>query len=377
MNKTNLRQVLAALADELETQDPESFLNNPLTFIEKMPKRSLSGDHINGGKILKFSSAGITDLASKEQIVVRDDAVSIKTLKVSNIQENLTVDGTIFSEEVKTKKLSVDVLEVKEIKADIQFEKNTPIVFSGDNIYGKGMLWAGQGHTKQFVFNSGPDRFFSSEILDLAKGRHYSVNGIKVLDDSELGTSVVKSSLRELGRLKGLIVDGSVSINNYLFYNGSADRLGLGTEEPNAAFSVAEDAIEVMLGTRDSVRGIVGTYASQQFDIVTDNTARISISASGNIQLGNTKSMPVQVSVHGKLAIKVNSPDPEVDLHVNGSIKFNGRLQKYDKTYPIAGAFNAGDIVWNIEPRMNAYVGWVCLQAGSPGIWAPFGKIGS
>jgi hypothetical protein len=172
-------------------------------------------------------------------------------------------------------------------------------------------------------------------------------------------------------------VDGSVSINNYLFYNGSADRLGLGTEEPNAAFSVAEDAIEVMLGTRDSVRGIVGTYASQQFDIVTDNTARISISASGNIQLGNTKSMPVQVSVHGKLAIKVNTPDPEVDLHVNGSIKFNGRLQKYDKTYPIAGAFNAGDIVWNIEPRMNAYVGWVCLQAGSPGIWAPFGKIGS
>jgi hypothetical protein len=70
-------------------------------------------------------------------------------------------------------------------------------------------------------------------------------------------------------------------------------------------------------------------------------------------------------------------PDPEVDLHVNGPIKFNGRLHKYGTTYPIAGAYNAGDIIWNIEPKVNQFVGWVCVQAGDPGIWSPFGKIGT
>jgi hypothetical protein len=81
--------------------------------------------------------------------------------------------------------------------------------------------------------------------------------------------------------------------------------------------------------------------------------------------------------VHGKLAVKVNMPDPEVDLHVNGAIKFNGKLHKYAATHPISGAYNTGDIVWNTEPKVNNFVGWVCVQAGDPGIWAPFGKIGT
>ena len=36
-----------------------------------------------------------------------------------------------------------------------------------------------------------------------------------------------------------------------------------------------------------------------------------------------------------------------------------------------------GDIIWNIQPRMNSYVGWVCIQTGAPGLWSPFGKIGN
>ena len=85
----------------------------------------------------------------------------------------------------------------------------------------------------------------------------------------------------------------------------------------------------------------------------------------------------MQVSVHGKLSIRVNTPDPEVDLHVSGAIKYNGRLQKYDKAAPTAGSYNPGDIIWNIEPRLGSYAGWICVQAGSPGVWEPFGKIGN
>jgi hypothetical protein len=369
MNKKNLDQALAALSDALTSQEPESLLNNPLVFIEKIPKRSLSGDHIYKGKILGFSSAGITDQASKEQILITDSSVKVSTLTVDTVEGNLNVAGDVIARTLKA-----DILEVKEIKADIKFEKDSNIPFNGPN---KGLIWTGTGPTRQLTFQVNPDRFFASDTIDLQKGKYFSVNGVKVIDDVELGPSVTKSNLREVGRLNGLIVDGSFSVNQYLYYNATADRLGLGTEEPNAAFSIAEDMIEVMIGTRDSVNGIVGTFASHSFDLVTDNTTRISIGANGDLQFGNTKKPPIQVSIHGKLAVKVNMPDPEVDLHVNGAIKFNGKLHKYAATHPIAGAYNAGDIVWNTEPKVNNFVGWVCVQAGDPGIWAPFGKIGT
>lgn len=250
------------------------------------------------------------------------------------------------------------------------------IIINGD-INGKGILWQGIGHNKQFVFMNNPDRFFVSESLDFAKGKCILINNIKTLDEKELGPTVTKSNLREVGRLKSLVVDGSASIGQYVSFNNQTNRLGIGTENPNGAFSVAEDGIEVMIGTRDSVRGYLGTHASNALDIITDNVARITISAGGNITLGNTKLAPVQISVHGKLAVRVNSPDTEVDLHVNGAIKFNNKLQTTGKNYPTSGSYNAGDIVWNSEPKLDQYVGWICVQAGVPGMWEVFGKIGN
>jgi hypothetical protein len=371
MNKTNIDQALAALADALKSMELDSFLTSPKEFIKKIPFRSLSGDHINGGKIQNFASTGITDTASKTQITVSDNGVQIANLKIDHIQD-LTVANEITATSIKT-----DILEVKELRADIKFEKDTPIIFSGKEIEGKGMLWTGQGNTKQFIFAANPGRFFSSESIDLARGRSITVNNIKLVDEQELGPTVTKSNLREVGRLKGLIVDGSVSIGQYLIFNNDTNRLGLGTESPNAAFSVAEDGIEVVIGTKDSVRGYIGTHASNALDIITDNAARITVSSGGNIQLGNPKLPPVQVSVHGKLSVRVSTPDPEVDLHVAGAVKFGNRLQRVDISYPTAGSYNQGDIVWNSEPTLNRYVGWVCIQSGAPGLWEPFGKIGN
>lgn len=362
---SNLTNILAALGDELNKLE-QSTAPNPKEIARNLPFRSLSGDHISGGKILDFSSSGIVDSATKTQLSINDSEVRITNLVADNV-DNLTVNGVL-----KTK-----ILEVDEIKADIKFEKDTPIIFSGDNIEGKGILWAGQGNTKQFIFASGPDRFFSSENIDLGRGKSITINNIKLFDEKELGPTITKSNIKELGRLKGLIVDGSVSIGEYMFFNNETNRLGLGTTDPNAALSIVEDGIEVVVGTKDFSRGFVGTYASQPFDIVTDNTARISIASGGNITLGNPKLPPINVNIHGKLSVRVNTPDPEVDLHVAGAVKFNNRLQKTDRTYPTSGSYNAGDIVWNSEPKLNQYVGWVCVQAGTPGIWEPFGKIGN
>jgi hypothetical protein len=255
---------------------------------------------------------------------------------------------------------------------------NTPFITfkAGENgLTGKGFLWSGQGNVKQLIFNSDPDRFFSSESIDLAKNKQISIGNAPVITATELGSSVIKSNLREVGRLKGLIVDGSMVINQYVHYNSANDRLGLGTDTPNAALSIAEDGVEIIIGTVEGSKARLGSFASHDVEIVTDNTARLVIEAGGNIRLGDKKSGAIQVSVNGKLKVGSGSMDTRVDLHVNGGIRFNDRVHTYSSTPPEYGPYNRGDIVWNSEPEYQKSIGWVCVKSGDPGVWLPFGEI--
>ena len=125
---SNLNNILAALGDELnglaQTAQPDA-----KEIARKIPFRSLTGDHIKGGTVQNFASTGIKDSATAAQLTIDDQGVHAKTLTVENI-ENLTVSNTL-----KTKVLIVD-----ELRADIKFEKDIPITFSGDSIEGKGLF---------------------------------------------------------------------------------------------------------------------------------------------------------------------------------------------------------------------------------------------
>ncbi|WP_347299483.1 hypothetical protein, partial [Clostridium perfringens] len=42
---------------------------------------------------------------------------------------------------------------------------------------------------------------------------------------------------------------------------------------------------------------------------------------------------------------------------------------------PKNGHFSVGDVIDNSLPQSGSFMGWVCVEAGSPGIWKGFGKI--
>ena len=244
-----------------------------------------------------------------------------------------------------------------------------------EDIENKGILWLRDDYNKQLVFRSNPDRIFLSETLELAEGKSLNINGIEVINQNGLGKNVVKSNLREVGRLKNLDVDGSFSVNQYMFYNAGLDSLSIGTETPHATFTVADGQTEIVIGSQDFVNGLIGTYNSSDLSIVTDNKTRITVGANGNIDLGNKQSGPIKVKVHGAVGIGVNNIDSRMSLDAVGPIKFNGVAHFKDNTFPIDGTYNRGDVVWNSEPATGSYMGWVCVQGGTPGQWKPFGEI--
>lgn len=274
----------------------------------------------------------------------------------------------------KFEALSELLKEILDSGSEIDAANVPYIVIKGD-IDGKGIVWEGNGNRKQLVFNSGPDRIFVSENVDLGKGKAYSINNITVVDEKELGPTVVKSNLREVGRLKGLIVDGSLNVNQYLFYDANTDRLGIGTDQPKSAISVVDQNIELLFGASETNKGCTGTYNHADFELVTDNTPRLTIQAGGNIILGNPAAGEVNVVVLGKLGVNISNPDSRSALHVNGALKFNDKLHLNSSEPPTSGAYNEGDVVWNSFPHPGKFIGWVCTKAGNPGVWNGFGRI--
>jgi hypothetical protein len=250
---------------------------------------------------------------------------------------------------------------------------NIPHIKFKDPISGKGILWQGSDYTKQFVFQD--NNLFSSENINLGKGKTLSINDVPVISEDSLGTSVTKSNLKEVGQLNGLIVNGSFKVNNYLVFDANSDRLGIGTDEPNSALTIVDDAVEIGIGARDYSEGSIGTFNNAPLHIVTGNDPKITISAEGDIQLGNRNNGDIKVQIHGSLGINVSSIDNRSKLHINGAIKFNDNIHLKGSEPPAGGSFTLGDIVWNSNPVPGNYVGWVCVKAGNPGMWSPFGEI--
>ena len=248
------------------------------------------------------------------------------------------------------------------------------IIIKGD-IDGKGILWNGQGHNKQFIFNSNPDRFFVSENIDLARGKSITINNIKLIDEKELGPTITKSNLREVGHLKGLIVDGGLSVGQFMVFDNNTSRLGLGTDSPNSALSIVDDGVELVLGAKDTVKAFIGTFSGHDLELGTNNTASISLQAGGNIVIGNPNSGYHKVSMMGLVGINTQTPDQRSALHINGALKFNDKLHFSADQAPLMNSYTKGDICWNDNPQAGKHVGWVCVQSGNPGIWNGFGRI--
>ncbi len=82
---------------------------------------------------------------------------------------------------------------------------------------------------KTFNWVSATDSFTASENIDLAAGKEYSVNGVKVIGAGALGSSIVNSSLQTVGTLANVTVSGDITANGNITGDNFTNITGIRT----------------------------------------------------------------------------------------------------------------------------------------------------
>jgi hypothetical protein len=339
--------------------------------VDDIPQGGISGNKINGGTISNFSSVGIKDSATKLSVLIDDDGISTDKIDVDEVVGDTTVSGNLDVDG----DLTVRKIYAVEIAGDLRNSSSKSLEFSATDgtVYNKGLLWQGDGTSKQLVLKNNPVRLWSSISIDMARDAAYYIGSEPVISSSGLGNSVRSSKLRSVGTLESLDVAGHVSFGDGFRYNTDTDRLGIGTEQPNGNFAVQGWGSEFVVDVDDTdIR--IGAFSNSGVHLITDDTPRISISKSGKVEFGIRGANSADVNIHGKLGIGVTSVN-DVSLETNGSVRFEGKKFAVSNTEPVDGNWNKGDIVWNSDPRPTSYVGWVCVKSGTPGEWKTFGSI--
>tara|TARA_Y100000389_G_scaffold158954_1_gene160570 strand:+ start:284 stop:1126 length:843 start_codon:yes stop_codon:yes gene_type:complete len=232
-----------------------------------------------------------------------------------------------------------------------------------------GVIWTGEGNTRQLTQQQ--DRLFSSNSIDVGRDNNYRINNRSVLSSSTLGPEVFQSSLTSVGTLENLSTAGSLTVDDFVYYNADTMRLGLGIDSPNGALSIGSTEHEFVVDNNDVGAFKIGAWTTSELSIITDDTTRIHIAETGRITLND------KVKVDGKLGVNVTNVSADVDMDIAGAVRFDGKKMSSSTSEPIDGSHKVGDIVWNSTPRPTGYVGWICIREGTPGEWKPFGPISS
>ena len=161
-----------------------------------------------------------------------------------------------------------------------------------------------------------------------------NVDGVKLINDGVLASTITQSNLEKLGTLQELTVVGPTLLNETVTINRG--RLGINTETPSMALDVWDDEIQITLGKKKQDTGYIGLGRKGTLEIGTSNTA-ITIDPEGKTKID-------------QLMIGRNN------------IRWESTLPNY--------AGQKGDIVFNMNPTTANETGWQCLGAFS---WRKFG----
>jgi hypothetical protein len=214
-----------------------------------------------------------------------------------NLGSTLVVNNTISADTI-----NVTTLKVKNLITDTGSvgDGGQWSVNEETDLVGKGFNWThGYGNVK-LVYRDG-GRLWSNADFDLDAEKSYKIDNIPVLSSSELGPQVSKSNLKQVGTLKNLTVAGNTSVGEFAYFMSGNARLGINTDQPNGSISIVENDVEIVISSPDYGTGQIGTYTNHDFNIISDNTVRITAKNNGEIHIGNETTKTGVLRVFGTI----------------------------------------------------------------------------
>lgn len=290
-------------------------------------------------------------------------SISIATDNTPRIVIKNTGEVVVGDATYKTGNVTIHgTLTVDNLVADTRVERNNSLEFKStktQSCFGLGLVWTGTGSSKSLMLMANPDRLWTSESIEIGPTQSYYINGSLVLSHDKLGDEVKSSNLSSLGTLTSLAVQGSA-----IFLS-----------DVNASRGVILANNIVLNDTNNSLTITGSKFNSSSHFHASINDDDVIYCGIDEINIGNKINTRRPVKVFGPMSVGISQPDSTVDLDVKGNIKFNGKKMLTGASAPTSGSFQQGDIVWNETPQTDNYIGWVCVAAGEPGTWAPFGAI--
>jgi hypothetical protein len=254
----------------------------------------------------EFSSTGISDQATKNQMTVMDEATVFENNLVAN---NLTVaSGATIQNLAVTGSINTD---------------NHSWNILADNIAEK-------------AFAKISDDWQADLVQQVAE--HIKTNGIEfdrvtiggelLVDGNQLSNTIKETSIETTGVLRSLQVAGEAHLNDTV--SVVKNRVGINTQEPEMALSVWDEEVSLIMGKHKAKEAFIGTSRAQGLTLGINRVGQLSIDADGL-----TTIKKLQVGLH--------------------KISHSTQVPGWSGT--------RGDMVFNANPGADRVFAWVCLGA--------------
>ena len=183
-------------------------------------------------------------------------------------------------------------------------------------------------HSIQYDSSHG---FQVSDDLDLANGKHLSINGTTVLNATTLGSGVVSSSLTSVGTLTTLTVDNVLINGSNIGHTGDTDLITVASGIVTVAGELSATTLDIGGTNISSTAAELNLLDGSSAGTIVNSKAVI-YSSAGRVNGG-------ELAVNNEAVVAVRTADSESS---SSGAAFN--LFIFDKT-----VFRAAKIVWSVE----------------------------
>jgi hypothetical protein len=257
-----------------------------------------------------FSTSGITDLATQQQLTIMDDGIVMSAGVAASellIERDATIGGTLCVQNLA-------------VKGSVNVDNRS---------------WGELANTvAETTLAKMTDQWRSDlvcEILTLAQTQNIdfasvTVDGEALVTGNALSPAITKSNIQKTGVLESLTVSGTVDFTDTLSVR--RNRVGINTDTPEMALSVWDEEVSVIVGKFNKQHAYLGTARLQ------------------NLSIGVNRESHIEIDVDGLTTIK--------KLRLNQHrVSFERQVPGYSGT--------RGDLVFNSDPKQGQPFAWQCL----------------